>query len=103
MNAKQLFALPIIVIGVCFWLTSCSSKSLKDQRAQQEIEYVLEPGAQVVVADGVATFTGTFPDEESMREAQETAKGIKSIKSVVNKATIASMAQTAVDSNEPVR
>lgn len=90
-------------MGVCFWLMSCSSKSLKDQRAQQEIEYVLEPGAQVVVSEGIATFTGTFPDEESMREAEQTARSIKSVKSVVNKATVAHKVQTAVDSNEPTQ
>ncbi|MEH6308907.1 BON domain-containing protein [Olivibacter sp. CPCC 100613] len=76
---------------------------MKDQRAQQEIEYVLEPGTQVVVSEGVATFTGTFPDEESMKEAEQTARSIKGVKSVVNKASIAHKVQTAVDSNVPAK
>lgn len=103
MNSKRLFVLPVIVIGVCFWLISCGSKSLKDQRAQQEIEYVLEPGAQVEVSEGIATFTGTFPDEESMQEAEKTARSIKSVKSVINKATIAQKVQTAVDGETPTK
>jgi len=84
-------------MGLCFCLISCSSKSLKDQRAQQEIEYILEPGAQVDVEEGVATFTGTFPNEDKLKEAEQTARNIKGIKSVINNATIAHQIQTAVD------
>ncbi|GAA4800981.1 hypothetical protein GCM10023231_32200 [Olivibacter ginsenosidimutans] len=85
-------------MGLCFWLISCSSKSLKDQRAQHEIEYILEPGAQVAVSDGVATFTGTFPDEASMQAAQTLAKKTKGVKSVINKATIEQKMQVTTDS-----
>lgn len=97
MNFKRSCILSIIVMGICFHLTSCSSKSLKDQRAQQEIEYILEPGAQVDVEQGVATLTGTFASEEKMKEAEQTAKSTKGVKSVVNKASIAHQIQTAAD------
>jgi len=97
MDFKRMYVLPVIVMGLCFWLISCSSKSLKDQRAQQEIEYMLEPGTQVAVSNGVVTFTGTFPDEASMREAETTARSMKGIKSVVNKATVAPKIHTATD------
>lgn len=97
MNFKRSCILSITVMGICFCLTSCGSKSLKDQRAQQEIEYILEPGAQVNVEEGIATLTGTFANEEKMKEAEQTAKGIKGIKSVVNRATITHQIQTAVD------
>lgn len=102
MDFKRLYVLSITVMGLCFWLQSCSSKSLKDQRAQQEIEYILEPGTQVAVSEGVATFTGTFPDEISMKAAEKAAKSIKGIKSVVNKATISQKMQSAIDTTSSV-
>jgi len=97
MGFKRLYVLSIMVMGLCFWLLSCSSKSLKDQRAQQEIEYILEPGTQVAVSEGVVTFTGTFSDEVSMKAAEKAAKNVKGIKSVVNKATISQKIQSAID------
>jgi|GEM_PF-1032461 len=97
MDFKRMYILPITVMGLCFWLISCSSKSLKDQRAQQEIEYILEPGTQVAVSEGIVTFTGTFPDEASMKEAEAAARSIKGVKSVVNKATVAPKMHTATD------
>ncbi|QNL50127.1 BON domain-containing protein [Olivibacter sp. SDN3] len=90
MNFKKLCIQLSIVGGLCLSLTSCTSKSLKDQRAEQQIEYILLPETHIEVVDGVATFTGTFPDEASRDEAERTAKGIKGIKSVINNATIAS-------------
>lgn len=97
MNFNRLCITLIIVMSLCFGLTSCGSKELKDQRAQQEIEYVLLPGTEVDVTKGVVTFTGTFPDEQHMKEAEATARSIKGIKSVVNKATVAQKMQSAVD------
>lgn len=97
MNFNRFHLSLIIVMGICFGLTSCGSKQLKDQRVQQEIEYTLEPGTQVNVTEGVVTFTGTFPDEESMKQTEATARGIKGVKSVVNKATLANKMQSAVD------
>lgn len=90
MNFKKLCIQLSIVGGLCLFLTSCTSKSLKDQRAEQQIEYILLPGSHVEVIDGIATFTGTFPDEASRDEAERAAKGIKGIKSVINNATVAS-------------
>lgn len=75
---------------VCICLASCGSNDLNDKRAQKEIEYVLEPSTKVIVEDGIVTFTGTFPDEVSMKNAQEKAERMKGIKSVVNNATITS-------------
>jgi len=97
MSLKKLGIPLAIVVSICIWLTSCSSKNLKDQRAQEEIEYVLLPGSHVKVENGIATFSGTFQDEASMKEAEQVARANKHIKSIVNRATIAPKTELARD------
>ncbi|MGN6401159.1 MAG: BON domain-containing protein [Flavisolibacter sp.] len=85
-NAKLLLMGAILSIGMQF--TSCKSKP-KDSDIQTSINDKLSAsGVSATVADGVATLNGQCPDEACRTSAEQTAKDVKGVKSVVNNITV---------------
>ena len=75
---------------------ACSSPNKTDVKAQQTIEESLPAGVDVVVEDGVATFSGQFENEVDRIVAENAARKTRGIRSVENNATV--LDDTPVDS-----
>lgn len=78
-----------ILLGMClaFSLVACGPK---DEDIQRDITEKLrdQPGVHVDVQDGVATISGICKDDAFKQNIENTVKGIKGVKSVVNNCDI---------------
>lgn len=88
MNFKKLGIGLTIMAVFSMAMPSCKSQEKKDAEAKAKIEATLAPGTSVEVNDGVATLNGTFESEASKAGAEENAKKVAGVKSVVNNATV---------------
>lgn len=94
-NVKLLLWGGILSLGMQF--TSCKSKP-KDSDIQTSINDKLSPsGISATVNDGVATLNGQCPDEACRTSAEQTAKDVKGVKSVVNNITVTPAATAPVE------
>ena len=88
MNLKQT-SIAVAMVGLlATGMTSCKSQEKKDAEAKAKIE-AAAPGVMVEVKDGVATLNGQFADDASKMAAEEAAKKVDGVKSVVNNTTVA--------------
>lgn len=76
-----------LVAGLATGMTSCKSQDKKDAEAKAKIE-AAAPGVVVEVKDGVATLSGEVADGAAKTAAEEAAKKVDGIKSVVNQTTV---------------
>lgn len=88
MNWKHTAMTLTLVAGLAAGMTSCKSQEKKDAEAKAKIE-AAAPGVVVVVKDGVATLSGEVTDEAAKAAAEEAAKKVEGVKSVVNQTTVA--------------
>ncbi|WP_240432825.1 BON domain-containing protein [Taibaiella koreensis] len=88
MNWKHTAMTLTLVAGLAAGMTSCKSQEKKDAEAKAKIE-AAAPGVTVVVKDGVATLSGEMADEAAKTAAEEAAKKVEGVKSVVNQTTVA--------------
>lgn len=86
----------VAFMAFCLFLFACSSPNKQDTKAQQTIEASLPPGVDVVVENGVATFSGQFENEVDRITAENAARKTRGIRSVENNATV--LDDTPVDS-----
>lgn len=94
-NVRLLLWGGILSLGMQF--TSCKSKP-KDSDIQTSINDKLSPsGISATVNDGVATLNGQCPDEACRTSAEQTAKDVKGVKSVVNNITVTPAATAPVE------
>lgn len=85
-NARLWLWGALVFVGTQF--SSCKSKP-KDSDIQTSINDKLSPsGISATVNDGVATLNGQCPDEPCRTSAEQTAKDVKGVKSVVNNITL---------------
>lgn len=89
------FFFPVLMM-VSLLIFACSSPNKTDVKAQQAIEESLPAGVDVVVEDGVATFSGQFENEVDRIVAENAARKTRGIRSVENNATV--LDDTPVDS-----
>lgn len=89
------FFFPVLMM-VSLLFFACSSPNKTDVKAQQAIEESLPAGVDVVVEDGVATFSGQFENEVDRIVAENAARKTRGIRSVENNATV--LDDTPVDS-----
>ncbi|RYF93460.1 MAG: BON domain-containing protein [Chitinophagaceae bacterium] len=89
-------AVALIVSGSFTTLQSCKSGP-KDADIQAAIETSASsyPGLSASVKDGVATLSGTAPDEAAKVAFENSVKGVAGVKSVVNNITVAPPAPVA--------
>jgi len=88
MNWKHTAMTLTLVAGLAAGMTSCKSQEKKDAEAKAKIE-AAAPGVVVDVKDGVATLSGEVTDEAAKTAAEEAAKKVEGVKSVVNQTTVA--------------
>lgn len=81
MKTKFLIGVLALFLGVTLY--SCKPS---DEKLQKQVETALAavPGISSSVKDAVVTLTGVVDSDEAKAQAETLAKGIKSIKSVVN-------------------
>ena len=79
-----------------FQFNGCKSKP-KDSDLQASVNEKLSPsGVSATVNDGVVTLNGQCPDETCRTSAEQTAKNVKGVKSVVNNITVAPAAPVEI-------
>lgn len=88
MKLSKIFLAVFLSVSVLFF--SCAPK---DSEVQSKIteKFAATPelsGASVTVDKGVATITGELADEAARAEAENVAKDVKGVKSVVNNTTV---------------
>lgn len=80
------------LLFVCLMvLTLACKQGPSDSQIQQEATNKISasaPGVSVTVKDGVATLTGSCPDESCRNVSESAAKGIKGVKQVINNITV---------------
>jgi hyperosmotically inducible periplasmic protein len=86
----KLSAITLIALGSLTAMQSCKSGP-KDADIQASIQTTASayPGLSATVKDGVATLTGTAPDEASKSAFETAVKGVAGVKSVVNNIIVA--------------
>lgn len=100
MNLK-LFVIGLsLIAGLSMTLPSCKSEAEKDTEAKAKIEATLTGDVTVDVKDGVATLSGTFPDEASRTATAEAAKSTPGIKSVVDNSTVDAPAPVIISGDD---
>ncbi|WP_298739579.1 BON domain-containing protein [uncultured Chitinophaga sp.] len=81
MSYRSLLLACLMFTGVC--LFACKPNDSKLQQAVNE-KLTATPGVSATVQDGVATLSGDVSDETAKQTAEDAAKNVKGIKSVVN-------------------
>jgi osmotically-inducible protein OsmY len=90
------FPMIMILVACIAFTVSCKSKS-DDATILTNVTNSLanRPGITATVNDGVVTLTGTCPDEDCKKNAEDAVKSVKDVKSVVNNITIVTVEQSA--------
>lgn len=88
------------VFSACLHLASCKGGA-KDSDIQASFNEKVQADASLTgitatVKDGVVTLNGQCPDETCRSQAEQTAKDVKGVKSVVNNITLAPAAPVEV-------
>jgi len=81
MNYRSLLLACLMFTGVC--LFACKPNDSKLQQAVNE-KLTTTPGVSATVQDGVVTLSGEVTDETAKQTAEDAAKNVKGVKSVVN-------------------
>jgi hyperosmotically inducible protein len=82
-------SLIVLLFSAGVLAVSCGPKDADIDKQVTENIQSSAPGANVDVADGVVTLSGTVADESERAAAETAAKGTKGVKSVVNNLTVA--------------
>ena len=79
----------VLTIAFALFLSACGKSDADLQKAVTEkLAAASVTGVTVAVKDGVATLTGEVADAAAKKKAEETAKSVEGIKSVVNSTTL---------------
>jgi hypothetical protein len=81
MKYRSLLLACLMFAGVC--LFACKPNDSKLQQAVNE-KLTTTPGVSATVKDGVVTLSGQVADETAKQTAEDAAKNVKGVKSVVN-------------------
>jgi len=81
MNYRSLLLACLMFTGVC--LFACKPNDSKLQQAVNE-KLTTTPGVSATVQNGVVTLSGEVTDETAKQTAEDAAKNVKGVKSVVN-------------------
>jgi hyperosmotically inducible protein len=87
MNLKQVALSVAVLASLTTGMLSCKSQEAKDAETKAKIE-AAAPGVSVTVKDGVATISGEFATDTERAAAEEAAKKVAGVKSVVNNVTV---------------
>ena len=85
MNYRSLLLACLMFTGVC--LFACKPNDSKLQQAVNE-KLTTTPGVSATVQDGVVTLSGEVTDETAKQTAEDAAKNVKGVKSVVNNVNV---------------
>jgi hypothetical protein len=85
MKYRSLLLACLMFAGIC--LFACKPNDSKLQQAVNE-KLNTTPGVSATVQDGVVTLSGEVTDEAARQTAEDAAKNVKGVKSVVNNITV---------------
>jgi hyperosmotically inducible protein len=87
MNSKQFFGAAAFAVAIFF--SSCGPQDQDMTVTVTKSVQATAPNVNANVSDGVVTLTGTVADEATRMAAEDAAKKISGVKSVVNDITVA--------------
>lgn len=100
------YILKISVLCLSAAIISCKGGP-SDEKIQQDISAALTKEVTASVTDGVATLTGTCPDETCKTQNEASAKNVTGVKGVVNNITItappAPSPTVAITADDPLK
>ena len=104
MKIKNTIAIFFISIITCIEISSCKQKT-SDTDIQSAITAKMPSGVSSTVNSGVVTLTGDCRDEACKTNAEQAAKDVKGVKSVVNNITLVVIGSQPVEisSDETLR
>ena len=104
MKIKNTIAIFFISIITCIEISSCKQKT-SDTDIQSATTAKMPSGVSSTVNNGVVTLTGDCRDEACKTNAEQAAKDVKGVKSVVNKITVVVIGSQPVEisSDETLR
>ena len=104
MKIKNTIAIFFISIITCIEISSCKQKT-SDTDIQSAITAKMPSGVSSTVNNGVVTLTGDCRDEACKTNAEQAAKDVKGVKSVVNNITLVVIGSQPVEisSDETLR
>jgi len=85
MNYRSLLLACLMFTGIC--LFACKPNDSKLQQTVNE-KLTTTPGVSATVQDGVVTLSGEVTDETAKQTAEDAAKNVKGVKSVVNNVNV---------------
>ena len=104
MKIKNTITIFFISIITCIEISSCKQKT-SDTDVQSAITAKMPSGVSSTVNNGVVTLTGDCRDEACKTNAEQAAKDVKGVKSVVNNITVVVIGSQPVEisSDETLR
>jgi osmotically-inducible protein OsmY len=99
MNKSKRVWLPIVLLTAL--TAACGPKSADISADVQSKVSAAAPGANASVKDGVVTLSGQVESEAAKSLAEQTARGIKGVKKVVNNITVKPAAVAAAPDKAP--
>jgi hyperosmotically inducible protein len=105
---NQVFALPLALLFLIALITSCKQKTT-DADIKIAVDNSIAAnsslsGTSTDVKDGVVTLSGEVKDDAAKTSAEDAAKGVNGVKSVVNNLTVApAQAPVVITADDPLK
>jgi hyperosmotically inducible periplasmic protein len=105
---NQVFALPLALLFLIALVTSCKQKTT-DADIKTAVDNAIVAnsslsGTYTDVKDGVVTLSGEVKDDAAKTSAEDAAKGVNGVKSVVNNLTVAPVqAPVVITADDPLK
>lgn len=108
MNKRTNLAIPLAIFFLIASVTSCKQKT-SDADIKTAVDNAIAAnsnlgGTHTDVKDGVVTLTGEVKDDAAKTSAEDAAKGVNGVKSVVNNLTVApAQAPVVITADDPLK
>lgn len=78
----------IAVAGALLFMTSCKPNDAQISKAANDSATAIAPNVSVAVENGVATISGTVPDDATKNSVENAVKGVKGVTSITDNVTV---------------
>lgn len=78
----------LAVAGALLFMTSCKPNDAQLTKSASDAATAIAPNVSVAVENGVATISGTVPDDATKASVENAVKGVKGVTSVTDNVTV---------------